>query len=252
MLDHYRVLDLSDDRGQVCGALLAALGAEVVLVEPRGGARSRDVGPWLSRPGQERVSLGHWAYNRGKHSVVLDADVVDRERLHELLAGADVLITSDGPSQLARLGLMPDDVLRAHPALVHATITPFGLTGPKADWAATDLTAWAAGMSLAIAGDADRAPVRLALPQAFLHAAADAAAGVLVALHERHRSGLGQHVDASAQASSLIATQSTVLCEPLGSVSPRRMSGGVRMGALDLQLVWGCRDGHVAVTLLFT
>jgi crotonobetainyl-CoA:carnitine CoA-transferase CaiB-like acyl-CoA transferase len=251
VLDHYRVLDLTDERGQLAGSMLAALGAEVILVEPPHGSHSRRVGPRLNHGRVPSLSLAHWAYNRGKQSLVLDL-AADRERLVTLLESADVLITSEDPQRLAALGLLPDDVARINPALVYATITAFGLTGPKANWAATDLTAWASGMSLSIAGDADRAPVRPVVPQAYLHASADAVTGILVALHERHRSGLGQHVDASAQASSLIATQSTVLCDPLGSVSPRRMSGGVRMGPLNMQLVWPCLDGHVAVTLLFT
>jgi crotonobetainyl-CoA:carnitine CoA-transferase CaiB-like acyl-CoA transferase len=248
MLAPYRVLDLTDERGQLAGMILAALGAEVILVEPPGGSRSRSLGPWAGD-----VSLPHWSYNRGKESVVLDlaGSEADRERLRDLAKGADVLIESAEPGEMAAMGLAYDDLAAVNPALVHVSITAFGSTGPKANWSATDLTVWASAMSLVISGDADRAPVRVSLPQAFLHAAGDAADGALIALWERARSGRGQHVDISAQASSLQATQSAVLAAPLRSTVPQRMAGGVRVGPLEVQLVWPCADGFVAVTFLF-
>ena len=67
-------------------------------------------------------------------------------------------------------------------------MTPFGLDGPKADWPATDLTVLASACQLAVTGDPDRAPVRTAVPQAWLHAGAEAAGAALLALHQRLRS----------------------------------------------------------------
>src|SRR2546423_1710857 len=119
MLSSYRVLDLTDDRGIVAGFILAGLGAEVIAVEPAEGSRARRRGPFA---GDE--SLWHLAYNRSKKSVTIDQ--VD---LNELAATADVVIES---------GALPVDVdaLRvANPALVTVSITPFGASGPKANWA---------------------------------------------------------------------------------------------------------------------
>ena len=96
----------------------------------------------------------------------------------------------------------------------------------------------AAGGPLILAGDADRPPVRLCVPQAYLHASADAAVAALAAHHERARSGLGQHVDVAAQQSVAMATQSYILAAPLGSPEARRMSGGVKFGPLEIPLVW--------------
>src|SRR5262249_5825094 len=112
-------------------------------------------------------------------------------------------------------------------------------------------TALAAGCQLAITGDADRAPVRTTVPQAFLHASADAAVGALIALAERARSGRGQRVEVTAQRSVLQATQSYVLAAPLGGAPAQRMSGGVRTAGLDVQLMWPCKDGYASVGLLF-
>ena len=78
------------------------------------------------------------------------------------------------------------------------SITPFGSTGPKAGWAASDITVNAASGQMVLTGDPDRAPLRISVsPQTYLQAAGDAAGAALVALAERNRSGLGQHVDIS-------------------------------------------------------
>jgi crotonobetainyl-CoA:carnitine CoA-transferase CaiB-like acyl-CoA transferase len=253
VLDAYRILDLTDERGQMAGAMLAGLGAEVVLIEPPGGSPSRRVGPWLGRDRRSRRSLSHWVHNRGKRSVVLDlaGSGPDRAELRRLATGADVLIESAAPGDMTRLGLGYEELADLNPALVYVSISPFGRDGPKARWPATDLTVWASAMVLGLTGDADRAPVRISLPQAFLHAGADAAWGALLALYERGVSGLGQHIDVSAQASSLQATQGYVLAAPLRSVVPQRSAGGARLGTYDAQFIWKCRDGYVAVTVLF-
>ena len=252
MLSPYRVLDLSDDRGQLAGYLLAVLGAEIITVETPEGNASRRVGPFLDdEPGLER-SLTHFAYNRGKRSVVLDpADPGSSDALRGLIAGADVLIESGRPGQLKTFGLDAQLVSDINPALVHAQITAFGSTGPKADWAATDLTVMASSSTMALTGDADRAPVRLSSPQAFLMGSAAAASGVVLALMERSRSGLGQRVDASAQAAAALATQGGVLAAAVGAPVSTRQSGGLKAGIIELRLVYPCADGYVSITHVF-
>ena len=246
MLSSYRVLDLTDDRGQLAGYTLASLGADVVLVEPAGGSGSRRLPPFAGGVDDVERSLVFHGWNRGKRSVVIDLrNDAGRAELTRLAGDADVVLESGAvPVDLAELRA-------ANPALVTVSISPFGSTGPKADWPATDLTVLAAGCQLVLTGDADRPPVRTSVPQAFLHAAADAAAGALLALTERATSGLGQHVDISAQRSVLQATQSCVLAVPLGASSVQRSSGGVRAGGLDVQLRWPCKDGFVSITFLF-
>jgi len=89
------------------------------------------------------------------------------------------------------------------------------------------------------------------VPQAYLHACGDAAAGALVAHHERQRSGLGQHVDVSAQQSVTIAAQANNLAYRLGADEARRMAGGVKLGSLRVPLVWRAKDGYVTLGFLF-
>ena len=253
MLSNFRVLDLSDHRGQLAGQMLADLGAEVILVEPPGGSRSRTVGPFVDGyEGDPEQSLWFWSYNRGKRSVVLDLDdQADRDRLIDLVRSADLLIESDAPGTMAARSLGPDDLAEVNPALVYTSISPFGQDGPKAQWAATDLTVVAAGVQMSMMGDDDRAPLRIPLDQSFLHASAEAAAASLIALRERRRSGLGQHVDVSAQQCILQATQSYVLSHLVGAPETTRMSGGVKAGPFNVRLRSQAADGYVSNTILF-
>ncbi|MDH3681396.1 MAG: CoA transferase [Acidimicrobiia bacterium] len=262
MLDHIRVLDLSDERGQLCGQMLAMLGAEVIAVEPPGGSRSRRIGPFAGEleadpldGGDREASLFHWAFNRGKRSIELDVTSADGgARLRDLAADADVLIESAGAGAMAELGLGPDVLIEANPALVVVSISAFGQTGPKAHWHETDLVVAAAAGVLALTGNEDRPPLRISLPQAYHHASIDAACAVMAALHDRqNNSGLGQHIDISAQQSFSVASQSFLLNEPCGCGPATRVAGGVRLAGLDskVQLLWPCKDGQVSVTFLF-
>ncbi|MFT7650232.1 MAG: crotonobetainyl-CoA:carnitine CoA-transferase CaiB-like acyl-CoA transferase [Candidatus Poriferisodalaceae bacterium] len=255
MLSGFRVLDLTDERGQLGGKLLSDLGADVVLVEPPGGSTSRQLGPFAGdQPGVDR-SLFHLAYNRGKQSLVLDLDDVGgRHQLLELVADADLLIESFEPGELDAIGLGRDVLAEANTRLVHVAITAFGTDGPKALWPASDITIAASSGYSSLTGDKDRAPMRVSVPQVFHHASADAAGAALAALYERdHHSGLGQFIDISAQHSHSVCSQSFLLCHPGNSGAASRVAGGIRLDGLDtkIQLLWPCKDGQVSVTFLF-
>ncbi len=223
MLDHLKVLDLSDERGLLTGRLLADLGADVVQVEPSSGSTARAATP-LSADG---TSL-YWAsYAANKRGIVLDlepgpAGAEALARFDELAAVADVVLTSATGEWLRARGLHPEQVTARHPHLVHVSVTPFGLTGPKAEWVDSDLVVWAAGGPLEPHRDpdSDRPPLRVSVPQTYLHAAADAAAGALVALRERRLSNRGQIVDVSAQEAIGVATLARVLADPVGDAKP--------------------------------
>ncbi len=254
MLSSYCVLDLTDERGQLAGMILAQLGADVIAVEPPGGTGSRRIGPFHHDAADDpERSLVHWAWNRGKRSVVLDlGDAADRARLGDLAAGADVLLESFGPGHMAGLGLGPDVLAALNPALVQVSISAFGASGPKAAWAASDLTVAAASGHMALTGDPERAPLRISLPpQAWLQAAAEAAGAALLALTERRRSGLGQHVDVPAQLAMMASTQAYMLATLYHATPVKRAGGGANTGTTTVKLVWECADGHVSLTLLF-
>lgn len=245
MLARYRILDLTDDRGHLAGMVLAQLGAEVIAIEPPGGQRARRLGPFAGTDPDPERSLTHWAYNRGKKSVVLDLSTQeDRHRLDELAAGADALIESGaGDLDVAALG-------DRHPHLVVASVSGFGRTGPKSAWAASDIVNTAASGPMGITGDRDRAPVRQSLPQTWHFAAADAACAVLLALRERERSGLGQYADLAAQQSYIIATQYQMLYPFAGAPNTERLSGGMEIGPITLRLVYEAVDGYISLVFL--
>jgi crotonobetainyl-CoA:carnitine CoA-transferase CaiB-like acyl-CoA transferase len=255
MLSEYRVLDLTDERGHLAGFILRQLGAEVIAIEPPGGSSARRLGPFAGDVEDPERSLHHWAYNRGKKSVVLDLDTDEgRSQLRRLAEGADVLIESAGPGVMASMGLGYDDLAELNPALVYTSISAFGGDGPKADWAVSDLVIQASAGNMALTGDKDRAPLRAGgmLPQAYHNAASEAAGAILIALWERQtRSGLGQHIDASAQQSMNQASQSMMLAAPLNATSTTRIAGGANLQGIDIQLMWPCKDGHASVTFLF-
>lgn len=252
MLSPYRVLDLTTERGLLCGQILADLGADVIQIEPPGGSPARRIGPFYEDLPDPDRSLYWWAYSRNKRAVTLDITKDEgRELLIKLARSADFLVESYNPGYLASLGLGYDDLSAMNPALVYVSISPFGQDGPKAGYADSDLVVMAAGGPLVLSGDEDRAPVRVSVPQAYLHAATDAAVGAMVALHERIRSGLGQHVDVSAQQSLAIATQSGILAAPFETDQGLRMSGGVKLGHVKVRLVWPAKDGWVSLAFLF-
>ena len=248
MLSPYRVIDLSNEMGILCGQMLADLGADVIQVEPPGGSSARQTGPWLDDvPGPER-SLFWWAYARNKRSLVIDFDDPGEiEVLRKLAAGADFWIESEQPGRLAAIGLGYEDLAALNPGLVYVSITPFGQTGPKAHWQATDLTQIAAGGAAHLNGEGESPPVRVSAPQAHAHAGADATVGALIAHFERKRSGLGQHVDISQQQSMTLATMFRSLDVPLEEAAARRIAGGVYVTGVFLPGRFELADGWVTL-----
>ena len=235
MLGPYRVLDLTDDRGWLAGFLLAQLGADVILVEPEGG---------------HPRGHHHAAYNRGKRSVV----ATTAAEVEALAADADIVLYNDGGSSGGDELTTDFDVaaLRsANDQLITVHITPWGETGPKSSWRATDLTLFAASGQLAVTGDSDRPPVRISIPQAWLHGACQAAVASLVALEHRARMGLGQHVDLSTHQAVCETALSAILFAPAGLGEVEREAGGVRYGPLLLRTIYPCKDGFVVVTVAF-
>ena len=184
MLSPYRILDLTDERSNLTGLLLAQLGAEVIAVEPPGGNSARHLGPFVDDVVDIEKSLTHWAWNRGKKSLV--GGVAEIE---QLAVTADVIIDC-GVFEALDLS----QLRAANPSLITTSISAFGATGPKSDWCATDLTLLASGGQLGLTGDPDRSPIQVgAVPQGWLHSALEAAEATTIALFERSESGWGQH-----------------------------------------------------------
>lgn len=223
MLGGLRVLDLCDPPGWLAGRILSDLGADVALVEPPGG-----------HPGRA-MRYAFAALNAGKRSVM------DRA-LGELLAEADVVIDSGQPSVGAARQ-------RSHVDRVWCSITPFGLSGPKASWRASDLGVLAQSGTMFMTGDPDRAPLRCSFPTSWYHGGAEAAAAILAALHHRESTGRGQLVDVSLQETHLMATMGRVGAFSYTGQRGSRAGALMRAGRTLQREIWPCADGFVSFGL---
>jgi crotonobetainyl-CoA:carnitine CoA-transferase CaiB-like acyl-CoA transferase len=243
------VIDCTDDRGQLAGFVLAQLGADVVLVEPPGGSPARNLPPFAGDRAGTETGLWHWAYNRGKRSVTADLGTeAGLARLRSLVADADALLWTGSAEELP---FRYDDLAAVNPGLVVVTMTPFGLDGPKAGWASSDLIISAAGCGAALMGNRELPPLRWGSPQAYLHGAADMAVATLVALAERERSGLGQLADVSAQVSCIQSSFCYTLNEAWQAVPMHRDGEGIDFGAFRMRWTYPAADGEVTITVSF-
>lgn len=246
------MLDLANEWGLLAGNILADLGAGVIAVEPPGGSTARRLGPFRGDSGRPEDSLWWAAYGRNRRGITLNLETPEgRNLLFRLAKEADVLTESFAPGHLAALGLGFETLAAVNPRLIMASVTPFGQDGPKADWPASDLTVIAGSNFLLACGDKDRAPLAIPLPQSYLHASAEAATGVLVALRERRRSGLGQWVEVSAQQAMTNCTQSFVLAAAWGDVSFFRLPPGEMRKVTGLSGVYEAKDGFVVIGFFF-
>jgi crotonobetainyl-CoA:carnitine CoA-transferase CaiB-like acyl-CoA transferase len=246
VLSPYRVLDLTNERGLLCGQILADLGADVIQIEPTAGSPVRRLPPFYKdRPDPEH-SLVWWAFTRNKRGMTLDLGREQGRRvLARLAASADFVIESETPGHMAALGLGYETLAELNPRLIQISITPFGQDGPKSGWADTDLILMAASGPMILTGDDDRPPLRVSVPQAYAHACAEGAAAALIALHGRRRSGLGQHVDVSTQQAASIITLGASLGPALRSPEVQRISSGIRVGDIRLRTLYPAADGYV-------
>ncbi len=257
-LKSLRVLDLTDHRGLLAGHCLAHMGADVIQIEPPSGSPAREQAP----RGPQGQSFFWEAYASGKRSITCDLHHAEgRALLFRLAESADFLIESAPAGVMAQLGCGYEDLRKINPRLIYVSIKPFGETGPKSGYADTDLIMWAAGGALYGARDGDKPPVRMSVPQAYLHASSDAAVGALIAHFARLHSGQGQHVEIAVQTSVAQATLSIVLAEAVGdhafTLEPQS-SDGKEPEKLDLsgsgsatgrRKYWQVKDGMVELHL---
>lgn len=243
----YRALDLTDEKGVLCGKMLADLGADVIKVEPPGGDPARRIGPFAADIPTPERSLFWWAFNANKRGITLDlAKPRGRDLFLCLVRTAHFVIESFMPGELVRLGLGYPILAQENPRLILTSITPFGQTGPYATHRATDLVVMAMGGSMFLTGDPDRPPVRIGYPQAFLHAAAEAAVGTLVAHYHCQLTGEGQQVDTSAQAAVVWTLMNETPFPPLHNVHLERQGTHVSVSGLRRQMVFPCKDGYIS------
>jgi crotonobetainyl-CoA:carnitine CoA-transferase CaiB-like acyl-CoA transferase len=247
LLSPYRVLDLTDERGLLCGKILADLGADVIQIEPPGGSSARLVGPFYRDEAHPERSLFWWSYAGNKRGITLNLACSDgRSLLRRLVRSAHFLIESFPPGRMEHLGLSYEALAAINPALIVVSVTPFGQDGPYAHYKASDLIGMGMAGFMYVTGDPDRPPVRVGVPHFYLHGAAAGATGAMIAHAQRVLTGRGQYVDVSCQeavartlasAPQLFAIENTVI---------RRQGSYRQTGDTTFRrITWPCKDGFV-------
>ncbi|MGB3432871.1 CaiB/BaiF CoA transferase family protein [Achromobacter sp.] len=243
-LEGLTVLDLAGPLGNYCGKLYADMGAEVILVEPLAGARTRWTGPYAAgRQGQPDASLTFQYQNTGKRSIAIDLDSSAGQAVFRSLAGvSNLIIESEQPGTMQRRGLDHASLTRVRTDLVMTSITAFGQEGPYAHWQATDLTAMAMGGMLYLAGYPDTAPMVACGEQAVGAANLFAAVASMAALHDTENGGTGQHIDVSMQECVVLGMENAVQFYDLEGTVRKRNAGTQRLAGTG---AFACADGYV-------
>ncbi|OYN78449.1 CaiB/BaiF CoA transferase family protein [Mycolicibacterium sphagni] len=247
LLASVRVLDLCEAAGDAVTRLLADLGADVIKIEPPGGSPARH-----ARPTLDGVSVPFALHNANKRGTVLDpADDADRALFFELAAGADIVVDSGTPGQVAAFGTSCAALADLFPQLVTMSVTDFGSTGPRASWQATDAVLYAMCSALSRSGPPTGTPVLPPDGIASTTAAVQATWAVLVAYFNRLRCGTGDYVDFS-RFDAVVLT----LDPPFGTQGQAATARNAaeqwrgRPRNQDSYPIFRCADGYVRLCVL--
>ncbi|MCV7317527.1 CoA transferase [Mycolicibacillus parakoreensis] len=248
LLEAVRVLEVAESDGAAAvSRLFADLGADVLKVEPPGGSADR-----TERPTVAGVSIPFAVHNANKRGVALDPrDPADRRRFAELAATADVLVDSGRPGRAAQYGASAAELVRRHRQLVAVTLTPFGATGPRAHWQATDAVFYALSGALSRSGPTAGTPVLPPAGIASSTAALQACWATLVAYYHRLGCGVGDFLDFSrfdAVATGLDPVFGTHGQTAAARRGPQRWRG--RPKNQDAYPIFACADGHVRICVM--
>ena len=245
--------------GPYCGKLLASLGAQVIKAEPPGGGDpARRRGPFPQDvPHPERSGL-YLYLNTGKQSITLNGrDPAGRDLLHRLISCVDMVIHDSAPAAAAEVGLDDDSLRAANPNLIITAVTPFGSSGPYADYQAGHLAAFHAGgegwllpNGVALDTFPDRPPIVAGGNMGDYQAGLTAAVGALAAVHHRLAhpdpdAATGQLVDASAQEAQLSVGYMPIQRHESEGITETRFSRYFRVGG-----VLPASDGYVELLTL--
>ncbi len=239
------VLDLSRVlAGPYCTMMLGDLGATVIKVEQPGkGDDTRAFGPPYIA-GESAYYLG---LNRNKYSILVDfAAPKGRERLHELIRTATVLVENFRPGTLDKWGLGYEALKAINPGLVYCSISGYGQTGPYAHRPGYDFVAQAESGIMAVTGEIEGEPQRVGSPIGDISAAMFATISILAALRVRDHTGQGQYIDIS-----LLETTTSMLSNVAsnylisGEEAPRFGNGHPNIVPYQ---AFRTSDGHVVVS----
>ena len=195
-LDGIRIIDFSKAlAGPYCTMLLADMGAEVIKVEmPGSGDDSRGWGP----PFIEGEAAYFLSVNRNKKSITLNLkDPKAKEIALKIIEKADIVLESNRPGVMTKLGLDYETVKKINPGIIYCSISGFGQTGPYSKRPGFDQVIQGYGGIMGLTGEKGGGPLKVGIAVTDIATGMFAATGILTALYHRERTGQGQHVDAS-------------------------------------------------------
>ena len=231
LLHGLQILDLADESGEFCGKLLADLGAEVIKIESPAVCRKQD--------------SAYIYHNQGKRRVFLDIGTESgSDSFSQMLKSADAVIESFPPGYLASIGYTYEKMCEINPRLILASLTPFGQTGPRSSWMATADVVSALGGQTALTGNANSEPVTPYGSQPFYASSLFGAVGVLLAIIERNRTGLGNHIDVSAQEVTAGMLEHVLVRYIHEGVVPRRQGN---LSWNRASFIAPCKDGDILI-----
>lgn len=240
-----RVVDMSGWSGQYCGKQFVDLGAEVILVEPLEGSSVRRDGPFIDGKAGPEQSIPFAYYNAGKRSIAIDLDSAEGQSVfRRLIRNADLLIESERPGVMASRGLDFAALSREAPKLVMTSITPFGQTGPYANYESEDIVTLALGGLLYLGGYADM-PTAVHGNQAYLSAAQFASVASmmgLLAVEAAPGSAMGRQIDVSVQECVVMGLETAIQFYDLERSVRTRGTGQLSMAGVG---VFKCVDGEI-------
>ncbi len=189
-----KVIDLTRVLGgPYCTMILSDHGADVIKIEPPQGDEVRDWGPpFLGEDASYFIGI-----NRNKRSLALDLGKPEGKAvLLRLLEGADVLVENFKPGSMEKWGLgYEKDLAPRFPGLIHCRVSGFGGDGPLGGLPGYDAILQAMTGLMSANGDASTGPMRMGTAIVDMGTGLYATVGILMALHERTRSGRGQYLD---------------------------------------------------------
>jgi crotonobetainyl-CoA:carnitine CoA-transferase CaiB-like acyl-CoA transferase len=253
MLSCYRVLDLTNEKGFMCGRALGDLGADVIKIEKPGGDPSRNIGPFYHDIPDPEKSLYWFAFNANKKGITLDYETADgREIFKKMVKTADVVVESFAPGYMDKIGLGYEVLKAINPGIILTSISGFGQKGPYRDYKDSDIAVWALSGYMYISGEPDRPPLMPSYPHGHLIGAMNGAVGTVIALTQRELTGEGQQVDAVTHQGLCfaISVETKVPWAMFHQITPRtgrnRTAVTAKDGSLKIPLIWQCKDGDLA------
>lgn len=244
-----RVVELCSEHAAFAGKLLADYGADVLLVEPPGGHPTRRFGPFADEldPSHPDRSLWFWHYNTSKQRIELDLDVAEQaDQLRRLISFADIVIEGEPPGRLAALGLDHRQLCDETSHTVWVSVTSFGRNDPRSADPFTDLTVVSGGGISWSCGYDDHSlpPMSARGNQGYQTASIWAAAGALLGVQARRRTGRGQLVDVSMHAAANVTTEQATQWWLVAGQVVQRQTGRHAMHVLTEPVVQRDPDGH--------